>query len=238
MSTHLIRSCIRDPQALRLIQLACDVGELALLQLGLPEDGIRVVESVLDPAVLLDVVQVDEPTRVRVTMGSGKDTSSAELQRRIVLEIVTVFGIEYTVGESLTGADTEEVAGKTGAVAVDVVEGGAFLRGDAGAHCTLGLSVRGTAEVVEVAAYHAQTHALVRVHQVGQNLGCRGDRDAALVSELVQTTLHAEVCEPVLAVLYTSISHSDFNPPHVRTAAPPAMVPSKQLLISMTFLTV
>jgi len=51
--------------------------------------------------------------------------------------------------------------------------------------------------------YHAQTHAFVRVDEVGKNLRGRGDGDAALVSELVQTALHAQIREPVLAVLYT-----------------------------------
>lgn len=49
-------------------------------------------------------------------------------------------------------------------------------------------------------SHHAQAHALVRVDQVGQNLGRGRNRDAALVAELVQATLHAQVCEPVLAV--------------------------------------
>ena len=52
-----------------------------------------------------------------------------------------------------------------------------------------------------VMPYHAQTHALVGVDQVGENLGCCCHRDAPLVTELVQTALHAEICEPELAVL-------------------------------------
>jgi hypothetical protein len=54
-------------------------------------------------------------------------------------------------------------------------------------------------------AYHAQAHALVRVYQVREDLGRCGDGDTALVSELVETTLHAEICEPVLAVLPKSV---------------------------------
>jgi hypothetical protein len=118
-------------------QLACDVGELALVQLRVPEDGVGVVEAVLDPAVLLDVVQVDETTRVGVTVRRGQDTAATELQGLGVLEVVLVFGVEHTVCECLTRADTEEVAGQTSAVAVDVVEGGALLWGDTGAHGTL-----------------------------------------------------------------------------------------------------
>jgi hypothetical protein len=53
----------------------------------------------------------------------------------------------------------------------------------------------------EMWAYHAQTHALVRVDEVGEDLGGGSDGDAALVAQLVQTALHTEVGKPVLAVL-------------------------------------
>ena len=90
--------------------------------------------------------------------------------------------------------------------------------------------------------HHTQTHALVRVDQVGQDLGRRSDRDAALVPQFVETALHAKVCKPVLAVLQhvktQPFSQHGLVMWRLRTAAPPAMVPSKQLLISMTFLTV
>lgn len=131
-------------------QLASDIGELALVQLGIPEDGVCVVEAVLDPSVLLDVVQVDEATRVCVTVGGSQDTPLSELQRLVVLEIVLVLGIEHTVGECLTGADTEQVAGKASAVAVDVVESRAFLRRHTRAHGTLISMVRETSGRYEV----------------------------------------------------------------------------------------
>jgi hypothetical protein len=54
--------CIHAQACLHLVQVGCDVGELALLELGLPEDGVGVVEAVLDPALLLDVVQIDVTT--------------------------------------------------------------------------------------------------------------------------------------------------------------------------------
>jgi hypothetical protein len=127
------------PSPHRLVQLARNIRELALLELCLPENGIRVVEAMLDPAILLDVVQVDEATRVRVTMGGGQDTPSAELKRVLVREIELVFCIEHTVGERLARADAEEVARETRAVAVDVVERRAFLGGNAGTHGPLGL---------------------------------------------------------------------------------------------------
>ena len=62
------------------------------------------------------------------------------------------------------------------------------------------------------------------------------------MSEFVEATLHAQICEPVLAVLSYVNTQAALRfllvVVIVRTAAPPAIVPSKQLLISMTFLTV
>jgi hypothetical protein len=61
------------------------------------------------------------------------------------------------------------------------------------------------------------------------------------VAELVEAALHAQVGEPVLAVLLACQCLSFYlrsGNLSIRTAAPPAMVPSRQLLISMTFLTV
>jgi hypothetical protein len=40
----------------RLIHLRCHIAEFSLLELCLPEDGIHICESMLDPAILLDVV--------------------------------------------------------------------------------------------------------------------------------------------------------------------------------------
>ena len=62
-----------------LLQLSGDVAELALLELGLPEDGVGVHETVLDPAVLLDVVQVDVTTGEGVSVCRSKDTPLAQL---------------------------------------------------------------------------------------------------------------------------------------------------------------
>lgn len=50
-------------------------------------------------------------------------------------------------------------------------------------------------------AYHAQTHSLVRVDEVGEDLGGGGDGDTALVPELVEAALHSEVGKPILAIL-------------------------------------
>lgn len=166
-----------------LLKVARDVGELALFQLGLPEDGVRVIEAMVHPALLLDVVQVDEATRVGITVRGREDAPPSQLQGILVAELVAVLGIQHTVRKRLTAADAEHVPGQARAVAVDVVQGGPLLGGDAGAH-----------------GAHAQAHALVAVYEVGEDLGGGGDADAALVAELVEAALHAQPAEPVLAV--------------------------------------
>jgi hypothetical protein len=138
---------------------------------------------VLHPALLLDVVEVDETTRVGISVGSSQNTSLAELQGLLDGQFVFVLGVQDTVGKGLTGTNTEEVTGETCAVTVDIVESRALLWGDTSAHGT-----------------HAQAHSLVAVDKVREDLAGSGDADAALVSELVKTALHAEPGEPVLAV--------------------------------------
>lgn len=115
-------------------KLTGDIGKLTLLQLRLPEDGVRIAETMLDPAILLDMVEINKATRIRIAMRSREDASPSQLEGVLILEIIRVLGVEDAVGESLAGADAEQVAGEAGAVRVDVVEGGAFLGGDAGDH--------------------------------------------------------------------------------------------------------
>jgi hypothetical protein len=87
-------------------------------------------------------------------------------------------------------------------------------------------------------AYHAETHSLIRVHEIGEVFACRSNRDTFPVSEFVKTALDAEICFPVLAVGYrhhqcrVDIRQTEHIP------APPAIVPSRYGLISMTFFTV
>jgi hypothetical protein len=181
------------PASTALIQLSSDVAELALLELRLPEDRVGVHETVLHPSVLLDMVQVNVTTGESVSVRRRQDTSLAKLERLLVLQVVVVFGVQHTVCESLTGADTEEVAGEACAVGIDVVERGAFFWGHAGAH-----------------GAHGQAHALVAVDEVGEDLRGGGDGNAALVAEFVEAALHAEVGEPILAILLEQRSQWSF----------------------------
>lgn len=135
------------------------------------------------PALLLNVVQVDITTRERITVSCGKNTPPSQLESVLDAQLVVVLGVQHTVSKRLTTADAEEVAGHTGAVAVDVVQRRSLLRGDAGTH-----------------GAHAEAHALVAVDEVGEDLGGSGDADTALVTELVKAALHAQPAEPVLAV--------------------------------------
>jgi len=125
-------------------QLARNIRELALLQLRLPEDGVRIAESVLDPAVLFDVVQVDETTGESISVRSSQNTSASQRQRLLLGQIVSVFSVQHTVCECLTRSNTEEIAAETGSIRVDVVESWTFLLCDTSAHRT-----------------HRQTHSLV-----------------------------------------------------------------------------
>lgn len=103
------------------------VGELALLELSLPEDRVHVIESVVHPSFFLDVVQVNETTRVSITVHSSQDSSATEVQCLLLGQVVLVLGIQHTVGKSLTRSNTEQVTGEAGTVGIDVVQGGSFL---------------------------------------------------------------------------------------------------------------
>lgn len=140
----------------------------------------------LNPPILLDMIQINEPPRIRIAMRRRENTPPPQLQRLLLSQIIPILRIQHAVRKRLAGPDAEQIPRQPRAVRVDVVERGPFLRRDAGAH-----------------GAHGQAHAFVRVHEVREDLGRRGDGDAAFVAELVQPALHAEVGEPVLAVLET-----------------------------------
>lgn len=129
------------------------------------------------------MVQVDVASGIGVPVGSSQDAPAAQLQGVLLAQVVLVLGVEHAVGKGLAGADAEHVAGEARAVAVDVVQGGALFLGDTRAH-----------------GAHGQTHALVLIHEVGEDLGGGSDADAALMAQLVQAALHAQPGQPVLAV--------------------------------------
>lgn len=102
--------------SIHLVQVARNVRELALVQLRLPEDGVGVVETVPNPALLLDVVQVDETSTVRITVRGSQDTPAAKLERLLVRQVVTVLGVQHTIGKRLTGSHAKQVARQPRAV--------------------------------------------------------------------------------------------------------------------------
>jgi hypothetical protein len=167
----------------RLDQVASDIRELALLQLRLPEDGVRVTEPMLDPSILLDMVQVNKTTRVRIPMRSSKNTPAPQRQRILHRQIIRILGIQHTISKRLTTSHTEQVPRQSRPVRIDIIQRRTLLLGHTSTH-----------------GPHAQTHPLVPVDQVGQDLASGGDGDALLVPELVQAALHAQPGEPVLAV--------------------------------------
>lgn len=135
------------------------------------------------PSRLLDVVQVDEATRVSITMRRRQDAPTAQLQRLLYRQVVAVLCIQHTVGKRLAGPNAEQIPRQPRTVRVNVIQRGALLLSDAGAH-----------------GAHGQTHPFVLVDQVRQDFGCSRDADAALVPQFVQAALHAQPGQPVLAV--------------------------------------
>ncbi|KAK3994987.1 hypothetical protein QBC44DRAFT_390739 [Cladorrhinum sp. PSN332] len=121
--------------------------------------------------------------KVRIAVSGRQDTPAAELQRLLHRQVVPIFSIQHTIRKRLTRTNAEQVARQPRAVRVDIVKRRSLLLGHTGAH-----------------GAHRQPLSLVLIHQVGQNLGSRSDADAALVTELVQTALHTQPGEPVLAV--------------------------------------
>ncbi len=65
------------------------------------------VEPVLDPAALLDVVQVDEASRVGVAVRRREDAPSAQLQRRLLGQVVVVLCVQHAVRKRLPGPHAE-----------------------------------------------------------------------------------------------------------------------------------
>ena len=135
------------------------------------------------------MVKVDETTRVSISVRSGKNGSSSQLKRLLLCQIIMILCIQHTICESLTRSNTEQVSSQSGSVGINVVQGWTFGWSDAGAHGT-----------------HGETTALVRVDDVGEDLGGGCDGDAALLAELVETALHSEIGEPVLTVLFEVVS--------------------------------
>lgn len=89
------------------------------------------------------------------------------------------------------------------------------------------------------ATYHTESHSLVAVHEIAEVFACRGDGDTLLIPEFVEATLHAQVRLPVLTVGWKIIRQMFSNEDtHFNLPAPPAIVPSRYGLISMTFFTV
>lgn len=63
------------------LQLRRNIRELAIIKLSLPEDGVHIIEAVVHPSFLLDVVKVNETTRVGITVHSGENGATAQSQR-------------------------------------------------------------------------------------------------------------------------------------------------------------
>ena len=107
-------------------------------------------------------------------MRRSQNTSPAELQSLLLIQIIPVFGIQNTISECLARAHAEKVSGQTSTITVDIIQRWALRRSHAGAH-----------------GAHGETHAFVGVDEVGEDFRGCGDGDAAFVTEFVKTALHA-----------------------------------------------
>lgn len=128
----------------------------------------------LNPPRLLDMVQINKATRIRIPMRRRQYTPPPQLQRLLLAQIIMVLRIQHAIRECLPGTHAEQVPCQPRAVAVNVVQCRSFLGRHTGAH-----------------GAHAETHALVGVDEVGEDLGGGGDGDAAFVAEFVEAALHA-----------------------------------------------
>src|SRR2546423_371022 len=134
-------------------QLTCDIRELALLKLCLPKYWVSVREAMFHPSFLFDMVQVDEATRVGISMCRGQNAPSSKLESLFDLQVVAIFGIEYSIRKCLTRSDAKKISSKSSAVRVNVVECRTLLRCDSSNHCS-----------------HRQTHTFVGVDKVCEDL--------------------------------------------------------------------
>lgn len=111
-------------------------------------------------------------------MGRGVDAPDPQLQRLGILQIPVVPLIQHAVSKRAPAPHAEAIPLQPRPVRIDVKElrAGLVPAADHGAH--------------------AETHAFVRVDEIGEVFGGRGDGDAFFVAELVQTALDAEVRLP------------------------------------------
>lgn len=154
-------------------EFASNVRELSLLQFRLPEYWVCITEPMLNPSVLLYVIQVNETTWIGISVSGGQNAPPSQLQRFFVTQIISIFRIQHTVCKCLSGTDTEEISGQTCAVGINVIESRAFGGSHASAHRP-----------------HRQPHAFVGVDKIGEDFRGRSDRDTALMAEFVEAALH------------------------------------------------
>eukprot|EP00166_Cyanidium_caldarium_P002903 ctg_282.g109 len=117
-----------------------------------------------------------------VAVGGVEHGPAPQLGGRSRLHIPLVFLIQHAVRKRRPGADREALAVQSRAVVIHIVQLRAGLV-PAGYHSA-----------------HRQPHALVPVHDIGQQLGGGRHRYALLVFQLVQAAAHAQVALPERAV--------------------------------------
>lgn len=132
--------------------------------------------------MLLNMIQVHRVTGKGITVSRSVDTPPAQLLRLLIRQIPPVPLIQHTICKRASTTHTEQIALQPRSVAVDVEDRGPRL---------VPAADHGT---------HGETHAFVRVDEVGEEFGGGGDGDAFFVAQFVEATVHAKVRFPVLAV--------------------------------------
>mmetsp|Transcript_45148 Transcript_45148/g.142043 ORF Transcript_45148/g.142043 Transcript_45148/m.142043 type:complete len:288 (+) Transcript_45148:249-1112(+) len=138
------------------------------------------------PALLVDVVYPHRATRVGVAVGGREDGALGQGERLVLGQVVPVARVQHAIRKRRPRPHREEVVVQPVAVRVDVVNLWARLV-PAANHCA-----------------HREAVPLVRVRDVGEDLGGGGHRDALLLVQLKHAAAHAEVALPEGAVCCTA----------------------------------
>mmetsp|Transcript_32433 Transcript_32433/g.40178 ORF Transcript_32433/g.40178 Transcript_32433/m.40178 type:complete len:271 (-) Transcript_32433:91-903(-) len=143
---------------------------------------IDLVVNEVPVTIVGHVVDTYDTTRGRILEGGRRNGSDAEVDSLVKAHIVAVVGVENTIGEGATRADSEEAAAQSRGIVVNVIEGSASL-------------VRASEH-----GAHGQAVALVLAHDRAEHHRGHGHRGRLAVSQLVDAAEHSDVALPELTV--------------------------------------
>mmetsp|Transcript_6851 Transcript_6851/g.15714 ORF Transcript_6851/g.15714 Transcript_6851/m.15714 type:complete len:293 (-) Transcript_6851:102-980(-) len=150
--------------------------------------GIKVVQLVhvpasnLDPPRFLDVINVVDAARIRVSVRGVVDGPLSEVDGFLYGQVGPVVAVQYAIRVGGAGPHRKEVAFQARRIVVHVVKLGPRL-----------VPTRHHGP-------HAQPVAAVLKHGVREKLRGRRHRDALFVPQLIETALHTEIALPKGAI--------------------------------------